>query len=328
MSDAARPLILDADGVFLSERPYWNAALGTALEANGLAGRAMGRWDALADYAFGPVGLQRVTKVAGCNSNWDLAAVLVRALGDETWRGVVDEMLAADDREIEAMQSLRTAARCLFYESPNGSDPLEQFGITRGSAFFEDVVDLFQKVLYDDAGLGWSYEAWQLKESWPRTGAALGALRDAGYTLRVCTGRNRHEIESPIRALDLEPFLPFSEITSADEIERAEAISGRRGLGKPHWFGPACATVGFEVAIEALARPRALSGSGVYAGDAWADFRAVESCRGWGLDLAYVHVRSGVTTREQEREIADSAGTVGVVSSLVELLPLLRKSPS
>ena len=63
------PLILDADGVFLSERPYWNAALGAALQANGLAELAEGRWDRLADFAFGPVGLQRVTKRAGCNSN-------------------------------------------------------------------------------------------------------------------------------------------------------------------------------------------------------------------------------------------------------------------
>ena len=49
MIDDVRPLILDADGVFLSERPYWNAALGAALRANGLGAQVAGRWDLLAD---------------------------------------------------------------------------------------------------------------------------------------------------------------------------------------------------------------------------------------------------------------------------------------
>ena len=97
MTGERRLLILDADGVFLSERPYWNAALGAALDASGLAERVGDRWDLLADVAFGPVGLQRVTKAVGCNSNWDLAAVLVRALEDEHWRGSIDELLAANE---------------------------------------------------------------------------------------------------------------------------------------------------------------------------------------------------------------------------------------
>lgn len=323
MSDEVRPLILDADGVFLSERPYWNAALGAALEIHGLAPRAEGRWEALADFAFGPVGLQRVTKGVGCNSNWDLAAVLVKALEEEAWRGVVDELLAAQGREIEAMQTLRVAATRLFAPETNGDDPLQRFGISRASSFFERVVDRFQAVLTGGADLAWSFENWQLQEPWERTDRAFEELRDLGYTLRVCTGRHRREIEAPIRSLKLESHLPFGEITSADEVDRAEGLSGRSSLGKPHWFAPACATVGFAAALAALTQDLRLAGSGVYVGDAWADYRAVESCRDLGLDLRFVHARSGVTTREQERAIAGNDATLGAVSSLGELVPLL-----
>lgn len=59
-------------------------------------------------------------------------------------------------------------------------------------------------------------------------------------------------IEHPIRELGLEPFLASAEITSADETDCAESLSGKRALGKPHWFSPACATVGFEAALDAL----------------------------------------------------------------------------
>jgi phosphoglycolate phosphatase-like HAD superfamily hydrolase len=319
----AGPLILDADGVFLSERPYWNAALGTALQAHGLAGRVRGRWDCLADLAFGPFGLQRVTKSAGCNSNWDLAAVLVRALDDEAWRGVVDEMLAAENREIEAMQALRAAAARLLRCEVNGHDPLSQFGIERQSEFFASVVDRFQAVLTGDASLGWNFERWQLKEPWEDTTRALSNLQETGYTLRVCTGRHRAEIEAPIRSLRLEPYLLPSEITSADETDRAESLSGQGSLGKPHWFAPACATVGFQEALGALENRSGLSGVAGYVGDAWADFAAVEACRDLGLDLTYVHVRSGVTSRDQERIIAESKATLAVITRLAVLGSLL-----
>ena len=46
------------------------------------------------------------------------------------------------------------------------------------------------------------------------------------------------------------------------------------------------------------------------------------------LDLAFVHARSGVTTREQERAICGSGATLAVVSRLAELVPLLTESAS
>ena len=327
MSGEDRPLILDADGVFLSERPYFNSALGTALAANDLINRVAGRWDLLADLAFGPVGLQRVTKGVGCNSNWDLAAVLVRALEDESWRAVLDEILAAEGCEFEALQALRVSALGLFRPDLDASDPLERFGISRTEPFFEDVIDLFQQVLNDRAGLDWRFETCQLKEPAEKITRALGQLRAAGHVLRVCTGRGREETEIPIRTLGLEGLLSFTEITCADEVARAETVTGMNALGKPHWFAPACATVGFEAALDVLSNDRELVGNGVYAGDAWSDFRAVQACRARGLGLTYVHVRSGVTTREQEQVIGNDAATLAVVSSLSEMVPLLTETP-
>jgi hypothetical protein len=141
--------------------------------------------------------------------------------------------------------------------------------------------------------------------------------------LRVCTGRHRAEIEAPIRSLRLEPYLLPSEITSADETDRAESLSGQGSLGKPHWFAPACATVGFQEALGALENRSGLSGVAGYVGDAWADFAAVEACRDLGLDLTYVHVRSGVTSRDQERIIAESKATLAVITRLAVLGSLL-----
>ena len=45
MSAGRTILVLDADGVFLSERPYWNAALGAALDLAGLSPAVNGGWD-------------------------------------------------------------------------------------------------------------------------------------------------------------------------------------------------------------------------------------------------------------------------------------------
>jgi phosphoglycolate phosphatase-like HAD superfamily hydrolase len=317
------PLILDADGVFLSERPYWNAALGTAIQSAGLAELVDGRWDRLADVAFGPAALQRVTKVAGCNSNWDLAAVLVRALEVPHWRTSLAGLLAHAGRELEAMRSLARAGRCLLRPRSELDDPLEAFDIERRSAFYREVADRFQRVLNGKAGLDWSFDRWQLREPAGRTRRALEDLREAGYVLRVCTGRDHFETVAPIRLLDLEDLLPAEGITCADDVDRAEKVTGEPGLGKPHWFPVACAAAGFDRAVGALRGERDLRGSGLYAGDAWADYVAVRGCRERGLEIGYVHVRSGVTTPEQERIIAADPATLGVVSSLDESLPLL-----
>ena len=326
-----RTLILDADGVFMNERPYWNAALATALEASDLAPLAAGRWDALADYAFGPLGLQRVTKGRGCNSNWDLAAVLVRALEEPDRRGAVREMLAAG-REYDAMQALGHAGNAVWERagaavsrSDASADPLERFGIDRKGEPFAAVVRRYQRVMHHESEIDWRFERWQLKEERDRTLRALEAFGRHGWTLRVCTGRHRREIEEPIFHLEIDAFFPSDSITSADEVDRAETLAGLGPLGKPHWFTPACAALGFETALRALSNGTTMPrvAGAVYVGDAWADYAATEACRAKGLDLAYIHTRSGVTCHEQERTIAESPATLAVVDRLEQVVAVL-----
>ncbi len=324
MSEAEPVLVLDADGVFLSERPYWNTALCTALDLAGLADRGRGRWDVLAGHAFGTLGLQRLAKSRGCNSNWDLAAVLVRALGEGDCRQVVDWMLA-DDREYEAMRALARAGELVWENGHDGPDPLLGAGIDRGGRLYAEVVDRFQQVFHGTADLGWAFERWQLRGDDARTRGAFEQLVRDGHRLRVCTGRYRAEIEEPIRRLGLGEWLPAAAITSTDEVTRAERESGSPSLGKPHWFAPACAVLGYTPALAALTRGslQSTGARAIYAGDAWADFRAVQGCREHGLELDYVHVRSGTTTPEQEREVAAAAGTLGIVETFDAIPGLL-----
>ena len=118
-------LILDADGVFLDERPYWNAALGTAFTVSGLRSRLGGQWDRFTDIAFAQLGMQRLTKNRGCNSNWDLAVVLTEALQASSVHKRVADDLAAGRGE-QALQTLCGAVDSLWNEDcvnllgPNG----------------------------------------------------------------------------------------------------------------------------------------------------------------------------------------------------------------
>ena len=323
MSSQRPILVLDADGVFLSERPYWNAALGAALDLAGLSGQVAGAWDDLADAAFGPVGLQRLTKFRGCNSNWDLAAVLFRTLEKAGTKQKIGSLLQ-DRHWIDAMSELARVGETIW-NGADPADPLMAAGIDRNGRFYAAVVDRFQKVLFGDAGLGWTFRRWRLRGDRERTEDAFRRLDAAQWDLRVCTGRHRNEIEAPIRELNLDGWLSPFAITCADDNDRAQQASGVPSLGKPHWFPPACAVLGYEQALSALTAGRlpGVGGTVRYAGDAWADFQAVLGCRELGLDLGYVHVRSGVTSPEQESVIGQAPGTLGVVDRFEQILEVL-----
>jgi phosphoglycolate phosphatase-like HAD superfamily hydrolase len=313
MSAGRTILVLDADGVFLSERPYWNAALGAALDLAGLSPAVNGGWTALADAAFGPLGLQRMAKIRGCNSNWDLAAVLAKALEQDRCRGEVARLLA-DGRGEQAMAALARGGESVW-TTTDQADPLLAAGIDRHGRFYTGVAQRFQEVLFGDAGLDWSFRRWRLRGDRERTDGAFRLLEQDGYDLRVCTGRHRAEIEAPIRELGLEGWLSPFAITSADDTDRAQRDSGFPSLGKPHWFPPACAVLGYQAALSVLRSggEPGDGGSALYAGDALADFQAVLGCRELGINLGYIHVLSGVTTPEQDRAIAEAPGTLGVV---------------
>jgi phosphoglycolate phosphatase-like HAD superfamily hydrolase len=318
-------LILDADGVFLSERPYWNTALATALWRSGLSDRVGERWNTLADMAFGAAALQLVTKRRGCNSNWDLAAVLSRALRP---RPVIEDVARSLESEDDrgAVNAMLVSAEGLSASGTDDStDPLLTFGIDRRGQEYDAVVADFQCIFHGNVDLGWRFDREVLREALDATCNAFGACIDSGYELRVCTGRHREEIELPIRRLGLDRFLGSEQLTCADDVDLAERSTGQHPLGKPHWFSPACSVLGYERAVAVLEgaempdRPDAR----VYVGDAAADYRAVLATNRLGLPMRYVHVRSGASWKELERTIALDPICLAVVDHLGEVAPLL-----
>jgi phosphoglycolate phosphatase-like HAD superfamily hydrolase len=323
-------LILDADGVFLDERPYWDAALATAFAISGLRSRIGGQWDRFTDVAFGRLGMQRLTKNRGCNSNWDLAVVLTKALQVSS----VQQRVAADlagNRDEHALQTLSRAADSLWNEdhanrtAANGHqrrcDPLSGFGVDRRSPEFTHVRAMFQQMLRGGSQLKHSPAGARLLESLETTQRTFAECRACGFELWVCTGRDRREIVAPLVEFGLEADLPADRIVSGDEVAVAEQRTGIGFLGKPHWFPPACAALGVDVAVALLKEmPLAsLSDHCVYVGDALADFQSVLGCRRIGLQMTYVHVRSGVTTEADEQLIASTEGTRAVIDRLSEL---------
>jgi phosphoglycolate phosphatase-like HAD superfamily hydrolase len=322
-------VILDADGVFLCERPYWNTALATVLRRAGLEQAVRDRWEELADVAFEEFGLQRVTKTRGCNSNWDLAVVLDRALAADGLRGRIAELLSSS-RHREAVARLLDAVDGLTATATAGSsgDPLEVFGIERTDAAYRSVVTEFQEIYAERIELSWRFERERLCEPLPALSVAFEALTAAGHELRVCTGRHRREIEGPIARLGLDRFLHADRITCADDVERAERLTGRRALGKPHGFPPLCAALGFEAAVAALDGKPLSPASGspcIYVGDAPADYLAASRARAIGLDIRYAHVRSPASPDALERRLAADRLVLGVVDRLTQLPALLGR---
>ena len=323
-------LILDADGVFLDERPYWDAALAAAFAINGLESYVDGQWTLLTDVAFVQLGLQRLTKRRGCNSNWDLAAVLSKALANASVQRQIAESLDKRDYE-DALQTVARRAELLWDDgegddresnsAERGRDPLLRFGIDRRNAEFSDVRTMFQRALNDGLRPGQDTLKPRLLETRETTRSAFAACRALGYELWVCTGRSRNEIVAPIVELRLEAELSPERIVSHDEIVAVERRTGVAFLGKPHWFPPACAAVGIEEAVALLEgkRPAPDAASCVYVGDALADFQSAAGCRVVGIPMEYVHVRSKATVEVDERLIASCSGTRAVIHRLSEL---------
>ena len=149
-------LILDADGVFLDERPYWDCALATAFTLCDADVAQLAYWPQLTEAAFTRVHLQRVTKRRGCNSNWDLAAVLAKALAAlDLFKTVLSTASAGNFRE--AADLVENQADALW---KNGSaeqqagDPLGGFGIDRFGDQYKRSRDTFQRLLHETNGIG------------------------------------------------------------------------------------------------------------------------------------------------------------------------------
>lgn len=313
-------IILDADGVLLDERPYWRIAMQTALSVGG-ASVADFDWTALCAVAFDALAMQRLCKRRGCNSNWDLAAVLAAGVDDALLRELRAPTPPDDLRPVLADWSRRVEDKWAGDQIAHG-DPLAGFGIDRDGAFFRTVSGRFQRLL-DDCDSEGVYDGspCAVREPVAALRAVLRQLMEAGFDLRIYTGRTRPEIDTPLERLGFTEFFDREGIVAHEDIVAAQERLSCTGLGKPHWFGVVLAALG-ETVADTLQRggdPPNCTDRRIYVGDAMADFLAVQGSCAVGVELDYVHVRSGATDAAQERYIAGRLRTTAVVDRLSEV---------
>ena len=333
-----KPLvILDADGVFLNERPYWDSALAAALTIGGVIAPTDDDWRKLATIAFERLSLQRVTKRRGCNSNFDLAAVLALSLRDSEARINIERFLAEKQWGLAVETFIQFAERAWQGNNntpstrcANGYDPLTGFGIDRYGEHFADVEGAFQRALLAGSSAGGSAQASPLSGNEEAIGRTFDELTTCGFELAVCTGRVANELLTPMKACGLTPFFTDDRLIAGDHVAQAEIALKTRPLGKPHWFPLAYAAAGEAVASEAVKTGRVQWDSPthiVYVGDGLADFQSAYGARSVGLAIDYIHVRSGVTDSEEERSILDAPFTLAIVDELSEVPSKLQAWP-
>lgn len=319
-------LILDADGVFLDETPYWFAALATALLLNDLE-EMVEDWSRLSNAAFAHARLQHVTKLRGCNSNWDLAAVLTRAI-EEVEEGDRLELLLKAGAYSTAVAVIQRSADGLWKEHGGAgqTDALTGFGIERSSDGMAEVIDLYQSFFHDpDFADMWPFERYRLKHSPEDTLKAFTECAAAGYELSVCTGRIREEITAPLEQFHLDGFIG-DRLVDDRTVRRAEILSGRSPLSKPHWFSALCAATGF---IEAA---RVVEGGvlyesppeAIYVGDGLSDFESVRGSVERGARLRYIHVQSPAGNAALADRVRAAPFTLAVVPSLMHVPDWIR----
>ena len=276
----SRPWILDADGVFLDERPYWEIALDVALSVHGLKQPNEPRWKEWVDVAFGNVRLQQVAKAAGYNSNWDLAAALTMAISDGTNRSRLRLRLQEEERPRQAWIELSSMAARTLRQQP--LDPRARF--------YRELVEQFQRRIANGI-------SWRLVGDATSTIDALKALA-ADAPLRVCTGRPRAELLGPLKQFDLVSLFDIDRSATAETVDE-------EGRGKPSPY-PLQFAAGDDAEV-------------TFVGDSWADYRCAAAARDGGLKVDYIHVLSQAATAEQIATIQADTTTSKLVTSISEL---------
>jgi phosphoglycolate phosphatase-like HAD superfamily hydrolase len=320
-------IILDADGVFMNEMTYWRTALVVALDCAALPVTEPATWSALDRACLQAACLQRITKSRGCNSNWDLAAVMAAVLTDDAQRPAARAELAAEDFAAFAHRLAKTM-EARWHTPPAGAHPLAGFGIDRESDWFLGIRDRFQDVHYRRRTVHWEYPRNELIPPAGQTRAALADLTRAA-SLTVCTSRHRDEMQRAIDEFALAEYFDLARMVTYDEALRAQQETERTALGKPHWFPLAAAALGYADAVAALRDPQArltpVNGARyAYVGDTSADFDAARGCHQRGLPIAYIHVDSGITRAETLAEITAHPVTCGRVPHLSAAVQLLK----
>ncbi len=310
-------LILDADGVFMDEVPYWNAALATMMYRFDLECADADAWAELSRTCLVEFRVQAITKGRGCNSNWDLTAVMIRAADDGACLAGLGEGLRLGDFDLFATSLVEGMER--QWRQSDSADPLGQFGIERDSDFFKQAVAEFQEVFERNVDIDWDFDRQVPVLPVADLNALFTRLKDCGYMLGICTSRAESEIVEPLAQFGLLDCFERDHIATYDHSVKAESHTGKKAMGKPHPFPLLCAVVGFDAAIQMCdGESGQLAGDVVYVGDAPADFKAASRSRDLGLSVSYVHIDSRLAPLADRDIIANSDMTKLVAPTLAD----------
>jgi phosphoglycolate phosphatase-like HAD superfamily hydrolase len=317
-------VILDADGVFMCERPYWRAALATALAVLGVDGLPRETFRALDRELFDARSAQQRVKAVGINSNWYLSGALVGCAREGALWQEIEVALSRGDVTAVAdrwASALADYAVLLVQQCDGSGSPVDWLD---KQPWFEPVIPRFQEIFHDrDRRFDIAPRHQVLGEREAKR-ATFARLRQAGARVCICTGRGQDEILEPIRQFELIDEGEIDQLVTHDEVVAAEQATERPALSKPHWFPLAAAVVGFESALEALrsgSRLRAEAGErAVFVGDGMADFRSTVNARSRGLDVGFVLVTSAALSKDRVTEIRGADFTIGVIPRF-EVLP-------
>jgi len=323
-------IVLDADGVFLRERPYWRTALATALSLIGGENADADTFQRLDAELFDHRAVQRIVKAVGINSNWHLCGALIGSLLEPPNRqGVLDALGRSDvtDAADQWVAALAGYVDHLREQCDGSGSPVEY--LCR-QPMFAPVIPRFQSIFH---GLDSRFDIRPKYQTLGEPTAlrdTFDRLRGAGATLAICTGRYRREVAEPLLEFGLMEEPIRERLITQDEVEQAEAATGLPALGKPHWFPLAAAVRGFEAAIAALRSDQPLNDlfdeCVVFVGDGTADFRSAVNCSERGGNVEFVLVRSGALSEQSVHEILEAPITLGVIERFESLPDLLKEA--
>ncbi len=319
-------ILFDMDGVVTSEQEYWNAAAMTSYEML-VSSKYFGdkSIDASEIYEY-RTQIRRnlfcddktteVLKNKGVNSNWDLAyVVLSEALLDEehSFENVYRRVCEYGDSIFSEYESIAKKLSSKF------NKPLQYF--ERGGEMWCEIRDVFQRKYHGEENIPGLINDEKPLFGIGRTSAVLRALKQAGKTLGIGTGRPMCEIEGPLKNWDLYKYFDVDRIVSYDDVVEAERELSAYGekilLTKPHpfmflkgAFTKSCPTqkiIHGEYDKDVLKRT-------LVVGDAGADILAAQAA-----GMSFLAVLTGISAASA-REYFEKQGTDYILDSICDMI--------
>jgi phosphoglycolate phosphatase-like HAD superfamily hydrolase len=323
-------IVLDADGVFLRERPYWRTALATALSLLGADDIDEPTFRALDAELFDVRSLQRIGKDAGFNSNWDLCGAMVCCLDESARRDALIAALRHGDVSRAAADWFDALRGHVDRLATKRDEAGSLVAVLRAEPAFGPVIPRFQQIFHGQDRRFDIRPQYETLGDVARVRAAFGRLRETGATLGICTGRNRREILEPLARFGLLDEALERNIVSCDDVERAEAATDAPALLKPHWFPLAAVVAGVPAAIAALRDgsrlPPQCGRAAVFVGDSLADFGTAANYQKRGGNVRFVLVDSGSLSAECVRTLGQDPLTLGVVDLFEQVADVLAEA--